>query len=426
MTSSTTTSTSTSSPTTGTSSSAAAAAAACSATAAAPPNRSLLQDGPCAFECPICFGIPLDPALTPKCEHIFCHSCITQALHHSKHCPTCRTPLTSTSSSYEDDSSLKRLERGTMLYRMWSHTPVQCRNSDVGCTWTGTVSEYQSHVGACDPSCCSCPALLDNDNNVAKEKMEEEENKAKGVENISCRQPTTKQQQKSQDSSSIMMMQQDGHDLGKISSALMASTREKTCHRWTRQLGVLERQHKNLEILLEQQRKMISRLRQEENEENLVHETTTRNDLATSHSPTTGSIMMSCCDAVQVTGAGIAQVNGIYKRTGSWDKVGMFTKKDVWGQDNVEQTFTLYRCNAYDNSKRWCISILPSMTNSVATVVDIDFYQQEASGIRDEVPGMLSRQWVCVRRGARGNGDGCMVQNEDKDCPPRVTYIPAV
>jgi RING-finger-containing E3 ubiquitin ligase len=394
-------------------------------TSAAPPNRSLLQDGPCAFECPICFGIPLDPVLTPECEHIFCKSCITQALHHSEHCPTCRAPLT--------HSQLKPLEKGTMLCRMWSQIPVKCRNSDVGCLWTGSVSEYQGHVVGCD----ECRVVQD----MKKTSTGEEEEDV-----LTCEQQTKKQQDSSASSSSSFLQNSD-----EIEKTVMA-VREKT---WTQQLGVLERQQKNLEVLLEEQRKMISRLRKE-NEKNFQcpsqqhvllknkHEGSTCSNTTdhitvapasnTAHGPTTTTTgnNTTSCDAVQVTGAGVAQVNGIYKRTGSWDNVGMFTKKGVW-QDNIEQTFTLYRCNTYNNSKRWCISILPScattataVDNSACTaVVDIDFYQQAASGIRNEVPGMLSSQWVSVRgrNGGNGGGGSTILQ---KDCPPSVTYLPTV
>jgi hypothetical protein len=266
-----------------------------------------------------------------------------------------------------------------------------------------------------------------------------------GEEQVSCDPSKTKQPQ--QDSSS-----RDGHH--RFEKSIMAARREKT---WTLQLGVLERQQKNLENLLEEQRKMFSKLKQE-NERNLqpclphvvlknqnqgMEDTTASttsftNDMAlpltstnTILAPTTTRLVPSC-DAVQVTGAGVEQVNGIYKRTGSWDNVGLFTKKDIW-QDNREQTFTLYRCSTYNNSKRWCISILPTTTTTTTTTtvfdanacdsysacctaaVDIDFYQQEASGMRDEVPGMLSCQWVSV-----GGG------NVQKGNPPSVTYLPAI
>lgn len=314
-----------------------------------------------------------------------------------------------------------------MLYRMWSQIPVKCRNSDVGCLWTGSVSEYQGHVVGCD----ECRVVQDMKKTSA----------GKGEEKVlTCEQQAIKQQQ--QDSSYSSFLQNSDE----IEKTVMA-VREKT---WTQQLGVLERQQKNLEVLLEEQRKMISRLRKE-NEKNFQcppsqqhvllknnkhegsmcsitdHNITFAPASNTAHGPTTTTTgnNTTSCDAVQVTGAGVAQVNGIYKRTGSWDNVGMFTKKGVW-QDNIEQTFTLYRCNSYNNSKRWCISILPSSATTATAVndsactavVDIDFYQQAASGIRNEVPGMLSSQWVSVSRGG-----STILQ---KDCPPSVTYLPTV
>lgn len=369
----------------------------------APPNRSLLQESPCAFECPICFGIPLDPILTPKCEHIFCNTCITQALQHSEHCPTCRAPFS--------QGQIKSLERGSMLYRMWSQIPVQCRNADRGCSWRGYVSEYQSHVQICD-----CQVISMNGEGTHQE-----------------------------DSSHLLSPESMMVAALPSPTAAQVGTIPKNVVAWTKQLGVLERQQKNLEILLEEQRKMISRLRKE----NEAHDPTTipcstrvldcDGTVATStisestdhtQSSSRSSNRRDGCDAVHVQGAGIPQVNGIYKRTGSWDNVGLYTRKGLW-KDNTEQTFTLYRCKTYNNSKRWCISILPTSTStsststdkddgnhhqschsSSSTSLDIDFYQQEATGNRDEVPGILSsHQWVSVKKG-RAN-----------DCPPIVTHL---
>lgn len=282
------------------------------------------------------------------------------------------------------------------------------------------MSEYQSHVTGCDQCQVLCGGMKKD---------------CGGEEKVSCEQQMTKRQP-SQVSSSP--------NTHHVEKSIMATRNEKT---WTLQLGVLERQQKNLEILLEEQRKMISRLRQEnertlqqyppcvfENKHTLTTASSTHitddvmagaSAASTLVAPTTS--IMPCCDAVQVTGAGVEQVNGIYKRTGSWDNVGMYTKKDIW-EDNGEQTFTLYRCNTYNNSKRWCISILPTTTvfdssatcnsHSACTAVDIDFYQQEAMGSRGEVPGMVSSQWVSLRG---GNGVGIR-----KDSPPSVTYLPAI
>lgn len=92
---------------------------------------------------------------------------------------------------------------------------------------------------------------------------------------------------------------------------------------------------------------------------------------------------------VQVEGAGIIQINGIYTWNSTWDSVDLFTKTAVW--ENTEQTFSLFRCRLSDNSKRWYISIVPK-NNNPGTSKDIDFYFQVASGEAREVPGLS--QWA--------------------------------
>nr|XP_034578532.1 E3 ubiquitin-protein ligase RNF4-like isoform X2 [Setaria viridis] len=48
------------------------------------------------FTCPICWNKMEEPATTP-CGHIFCNTCIKQAIKVQKRCPTCRKGLRATS-----------------------------------------------------------------------------------------------------------------------------------------------------------------------------------------------------------------------------------------------------------------------------------------------------------------------------------------
>ncbi len=86
---------------------------------------------------------------------------------------------------------------------------------------------------------------------------------------------------------------------------------------------------------------------------------------------------------LQVQGASVASVNGIYTRTGSWDQVDLYTKQGIHEERNI--IFSLFRCRLSDNSKRWYISIIPR-NNNPGTSKDIDFYMTNATGAVREVP----------------------------------------
>ena len=107
---------------------------------------------------------------------------------------------------------------------------------------------------------------------------------------------------------------------------------------------------------------------------------------------------------LQVQGAGIAQVNGIYTRTGSWDQVDLYTKHVIF--EDREEVFTLFRCRLSDNSKRWYISIIPR-NNNPGTSKDIDFYMATANNNVREVPHNYT--WMSARA-------------KDGDAPPTVVW----
>ena len=111
---------------------------------------------------------------------------------------------------------------------------------------------------------------------------------------------------------------------------------------------------------------------------------------------------------LQVSGAGIAQVNGIYTRTDSWDNVDLYTKSGLW--EDKEEVFSLFRCRLSDNSKRWYISIIPR-NNNPGTSKDIDFYLAPATGDAREVP----HKYVWMSASREGS-------DIDFDPPPSVVW----
>jgi len=99
---------------------------------------------------------------------------------------------------------------------------------------------------------------------------------------------------------------------------------------------------------------------------------------------------------LQVEGAGVSEVNGIYTRTSSWDNVDLYSKNGIY--EGKEETFSLFRCRLNDNSKRWYISITPR-NNNPGTRKDIDFYMTEANGNEREVPHNYSWSLASTKEG---------------------------
>eukprot|EP00985_Skeletonema_marinoi_P010260 scaffold4834_cov179-Skeletonema_marinoi.AAC.5 len=103
----------------------------------APPHAPpvALDNIPDDFICSICLTVPAEPLITP-CDHVFCKSCIHQALNDRNLCPIDRRPCTA--------GQLKRLE-GLSL-RVWSGIQVKCGGHDSGCAWRGSIADYSAHV----------------------------------------------------------------------------------------------------------------------------------------------------------------------------------------------------------------------------------------------------------------------------------------
>ncbi len=102
-----------------------------------------------------------EPLLTP-CDHIFCRTCIHQALSNQSICPIDRRPCT--------HGQLRRMD-GLSL-RIWSGIQVKCGCHDIGCAWRGSIADYSAHLQNCTVrSSRNSSAGRNNSNNSA---MEEE------------------------------------------------------------------------------------------------------------------------------------------------------------------------------------------------------------------------------------------------------------
>jgi Zinc finger, C3HC4 type (RING finger) len=86
--------------------------------------------------CSLCHELAIDePVMTP-CDHVFCRSCISQALEHKRECPNDRQEL-----HVYQLQPLSGISR-----RIWEQVGVKCPNQ--GCAWTGTAGNYANHAGA--------------------------------------------------------------------------------------------------------------------------------------------------------------------------------------------------------------------------------------------------------------------------------------
>ena len=107
---------------------------------------------------------------------------------------------------------------------------------------------------------------------------------------------------------------------------------------------------------------------------------------------------------VIVSGAGIAAVNGMYTRNGSFDNVAKYYKTGVW--KDREEVFSLFRCRLSDQTRRWYISIVPSNIQP-GTNKDIDFYSAPALNDHCEYPP--EKTWTTSK-------------SEGMDPPPVLTW----
>ena len=95
-----------------------------------------------ACHCPICCDFFSDPAGTP-CDHWFCKKCIEACLpFHNWQCPMCREPVPKDS-----------LRGDRFIRSLVDERSVHCRNSNLGCSWTGPRRERKRHDKVCLVNC---------------------------------------------------------------------------------------------------------------------------------------------------------------------------------------------------------------------------------------------------------------------------------
>ena len=92
--------------------------------------------------CAVCMSVPLKPRSLRVCEHVFCEDCILQCSgQNNSLCPMDRVPFSS--------SDVMSFQQGSLVFRIWSAIIIRCDNSEMGCAWTGSISDYDRHHGSC-------------------------------------------------------------------------------------------------------------------------------------------------------------------------------------------------------------------------------------------------------------------------------------
>ena len=125
-----------------------------------PVDKSEVSD----FICTICLSIPLDPRILGTCSHIFCENCIVNSLSRKKRCPNCNERC-------KDHQVLKLKDKNPFASRIWSNIAVKCEHHNENCGWTGTITNYKSHMKSC--------AIIEN-----KKLRAEKEHLAKSTEKL--------------------------------------------------------------------------------------------------------------------------------------------------------------------------------------------------------------------------------------------------
>eukprot|EP00536_Pseudo-nitzschia_multiseries_P014871 jgi/Psemu1/291697/fgenesh1_pg.779_\ len=101
------------------------------------------EEVPKDLVCAVCLSVPLEPSILRKCSHVFCTSCIFDSLsYNDTGCPVCRRASTA--------SDIQRLsDFSPFAHRIWSNISVKCDGHEVGCSWTGSISDYERHKMSC-------------------------------------------------------------------------------------------------------------------------------------------------------------------------------------------------------------------------------------------------------------------------------------
>ena len=93
------------------------------------------------LRCPICYEVFEDPVSCrgkDYCQHIFCRSCLMQALEQSHTCPKCRLPICDTV-----------VQRDMLAMNMINELRVFCPHKDSGCCWSGSLDALCGHEEVC-------------------------------------------------------------------------------------------------------------------------------------------------------------------------------------------------------------------------------------------------------------------------------------
>jgi hypothetical protein len=98
------------------------------------------QETPEDLICSICLSIPLQPVLTP-CDHMFCLDCLKLSLQFQSCCPMDRRFFTM------DDIVFVR--NGSFAHRVWSGVQVKCGDHERGCSWSGSIADFENHRSGC-------------------------------------------------------------------------------------------------------------------------------------------------------------------------------------------------------------------------------------------------------------------------------------
>ena len=93
--------------------------------------------------------VPTEPRITP-CNHLFCETCIRQALSDKYLCPIDRQPCS--------PHQLRSLDG--LLSRVWGGIQVKCGYHENGCAWRGSIADYSAHTENCSVS--KHPAIKNN------------------------------------------------------------------------------------------------------------------------------------------------------------------------------------------------------------------------------------------------------------------------
>ena len=99
-----------------------------------------IEEPPEELNCSVCLLVLRDPHLTSCCGNHFCQSCIEKLKQSTCPCPLCKETSFST---FLDKSFQRKV----------NELKVHCPQSEVGCTWIGTLGGAKSHLDTSSGDC---------------------------------------------------------------------------------------------------------------------------------------------------------------------------------------------------------------------------------------------------------------------------------